>query len=51
MSMTEKDPDRLDELDARLKSARERIIGPTGSGMQNAPGDSKMAGAGLRMSL
>ena len=49
--MTEKDPDRLDELDAKLKSARERIIGPSGPAMQNAPGDSKMAGAGLRMSL
>jgi len=49
--MTEKDPERLDEFGARLKSARERINGPSGPDMQNAPGDSKMAGAGLRMSL
>jgi ATP synthase protein I len=49
--MTEKEPERLDEFGARLKSARERISGPSGPDMQNAPGDSKMAGAGLRMSL
>jgi len=49
--MTEKNPERLKEFEARLKSARERIEGPSGSDMQNAPGDSKMAAAGLRMSL
>ena len=49
--MTEQDPEPLKEFDARLKAARERISGPSGTDMQNAPGDSKLAGAGLRMSL
>jgi ATP synthase protein I len=49
--MSETDPERLNELDARLKAARERISGPTDPAMQNAPGDSKLAGVGMRMSL
>lgn len=49
--MTEKDPDRLDKLGAQLKAARERNSGTSGADMQYTPGDSKMAGAGLRMSL
>ncbi len=49
--MTEKDPDRLDELDARLKAARERADGPAKSAKDDAPGDSRMAATGARMSL
>lgn len=49
--MTEKDPERLKEFEARVKSARERIKGPPGSDVPDAPGDSRMAAAGLRMSL
>lgn len=49
--MAEKDPEQLKEFEARLKSARDRIKGPAGSDMTSAPGDSRMAAAGLRMSL
>jgi ATP synthase protein I len=50
--MTENDPERLNELDARLKAARERADGPAKSAKQDdAQGDSQMAATGARMSL
>lgn len=49
--MTEKDPERLDELGARLKAARERASGPADAVKREAQGDSQMAATGARMSL
>jgi ATP synthase protein I len=49
--MTEEHPERLDELAARLKAARERIEGGSGEGEQRSGGDSRMAALGARMSL
>jgi ATP synthase protein I len=48
--MAENDPERLQELDARLKAARERIEGSSGKERQ-AAADSRLAAAGWRMSL
>jgi ATP synthase protein I len=49
--MTENDPERLQELDARLKAARERIEGGSGADRQQSAADSRLAAAGWRMSL
>ena len=49
--MTEGDPGDLDQFDAKLKAARERIEGPEAQGSKlNAYNDS-LAGVGYRMSI
>ncbi|MDY0883946.1 AtpZ/AtpI family protein [Dongia soli] len=49
--MAENDPERLQELDARLKAARERIEGGSGADQRQGAADSRMAAVGWRMSL
>jgi ATP synthase protein I len=49
--MTENNPERLDELGARLKAARERVEGSSGESEQQSAENSRMTALGLRMSL
>lgn len=48
--MTEGDPRDLDQFDAKLKAARDRIEGREGPGSQPSYNDS-LAGVGYRMSI
>ena len=48
--MTEGDPRDLDQLDAKLKAARERIDGP-GEGSKSGSYNDSLAGVGYRMSI
>jgi ATP synthase protein I len=48
--MTEKDPRDLDQFDAKLKAARDRIEG-RGEGSKKASYDDSLAGVGYRMSI
>ncbi len=48
--MTEEDPRNLDQFDAKLKAARERIEGREGEGSKGSYNDS-LAGVGYRMSI
>jgi len=48
--MTERDPRDLDQLDAKLKAARDRIEGRGDQGSKGSYNDS-LAGVGYRMSI
>jgi ATP synthase protein I len=48
--MTEGDPRNLDQLDAKLKAARERIEG-RGEGSKKSSYNDSLAGVGYRMSI
>jgi ATP synthase protein I len=48
--MTEGDPRDLDQFDAKLKAARDRIDGREGEGSKGSYNDS-LAGVGYRMSI
>jgi ATP synthase protein I len=48
--MTEGDPRDLDQFDAKLKAARDRIDGREGQGSKGSYNDS-LAGVGYRMSI
>ncbi len=48
--MTEGDPRNLDQLDAKLKAARERIEG-RGEGSKKGSYNDSLAGVGYRMSI
>ncbi|MGH6893113.1 MAG: AtpZ/AtpI family protein [Dongiaceae bacterium] len=49
--MTEGDPRDLDQFDAKLQAARDRIEGREGQGSQNASYNDSLAGVGYRMSI
>jgi ATP synthase protein I len=49
--MTEGDPRDLDQFDAKLKAARERIEGRGDQGSKNASYNDSLAGVGYRMSI
>jgi ATP synthase protein I len=48
--MTEQDPGSLDQLDAKLKAARDRIEG-RGQGSKTGSYNDSLAGVGYRMSI
>lgn len=48
--MTEGDPRNIDQFDAKLKAARDRIEGRDGQGSKGSYNDS-LAGVGYRMSI
>jgi ATP synthase protein I len=49
--MTEGDPRDLDQFDAKLKAARERIEGNGGQGSKKSSYNDSLAGVGYRMSI
>lgn len=49
--MTENNPEKLEELGARLKAARERVDSGSGEQEQQSAGNSRMTALGMRMSL
>lgn len=49
--MAEKNPERLDDLGARLKAARERVEGSSAEQEQQSASNSRMTALGVRMSL
>jgi ATP synthase protein I len=49
--MTEGDPRDLDQLDAKLKAARERVGGGADRGSKSGSYNDSLAGVGYRMSI
>jgi ATP synthase protein I len=49
--MTEGDPRDLDQFDAKLKAARDRIEGPGAQGSKKGPSNDSLVGVGYRMSI
>jgi ATP synthase protein I len=49
--MTERDPRDLDQFDAKLKAARDRIEGRGDQGSKNGSYNDSLAGVGYRMSI